>query len=131
MAERLKALLSQLLPLKGRSWVRAPGLRQTQSKLVVRKISAIRARLSNGIYNSRISIPRVLTNRKILRIKYSHPTKSLVDGGKTRKKIKLKVYIFVRLDGCNAWVFFVIASAYEERGIHSIWGSRHLLNRPP
>ena len=34
--------------------------------------------------NSRISIPRVLTNRKILRIKYGHPTKSLVDGGKTR-----------------------------------------------
>ena len=34
--------------------------------------------------NSRISNPRVLTNLKILRIKYGHPTKSLVGGGKTR-----------------------------------------------
>ena len=63
----------------------SPGLRQTQSKLVVRKISAIRARVSNGMYNnSRISIARILINSKILRIKYGHPTKSLVDGGKTR-----------------------------------------------
>ena len=62
-----------------------PGLRQTKSKLVVRKISAIWARVSNGIYNYfRISIPRVLTNRKILRIKYGDPTKNLVDGRKTR-----------------------------------------------
>ena len=36
------------------------------------------------MYNSsRISIPRVTTNHKILRIKYGHPSKSLVDGGKT------------------------------------------------
>ena len=41
--------------------------------------------------NSRISIPRVLTNRKILRIKYGHPTKSLVDGGKTRVFSKYNV----------------------------------------
>ena len=32
--------------------------------------------------NSRISIPRVLTNRKILMIKYSHPTKSFVSAYK-------------------------------------------------
>ena len=85
VAECLKALMSQLLPLKGRSWVR------TQSKLVLRTILAIWARVSKGMYNtSRISIPRVMTNRKTSRIKYGHPTKSLVDGGKTRRSIKLR-----------------------------------------
>ena len=87
VAQRLKALKSQLLPLKGRSWVRAPVSDKLRVNWWWGKSQQWGLGWPMDDNNSRISIPRVLTNRKIPRIKYGHPTKSLVDGGKTRPSL--------------------------------------------